>query len=151
MALPASPFQGSHLDWIQPRAPAGFAASALGCPAPRFQRFNSRSNSLVDTLSIQLLQATSSGAASIDPPVGPGRRTGPLADPNYMCGHKKLRMHTSWMDKNNKATDYSAQPAATTKLKCETVTTPAEPGRQLSAVSKIMILNEFRFSLKKLC
>ena len=39
---------------IEPRAPAGLAASALGCPARRFQR----SNSLVDTLSTQLLHAT---------------------------------------------------------------------------------------------
>jgi hypothetical protein len=53
--LAVSPLQGSYLDRIQPRAPAGFAASALGYPVPRFQR----SNSLVDTLSIQLLQATS--------------------------------------------------------------------------------------------
>ena len=34
----ASPLQGLHLCPIEPRVPAGFAASTLGFTVPRFQR-----------------------------------------------------------------------------------------------------------------
>jgi hypothetical protein len=44
-----SPLQGSRLGPSQPRAPAGFAASALGFPVPRFQRYGRCSCSIIKT------------------------------------------------------------------------------------------------------
>jgi len=44
----APPFQGLHIRMTEPRAPAGFAACALGSPAPRFQSSGRCSNRRID-------------------------------------------------------------------------------------------------------
>jgi hypothetical protein len=66
-----SPLQGTHSQLIQPRAPAGFAASALGFAVPRFQRSRE-----IGPLWIQPLQATSFATKSS---LTPTCRSAPLS------------------------------------------------------------------------